>query len=139
MLVEMRRHRWGYGWRTDGAEWTLYHVKGPHGTLRAVLARNGQPLAAMQHRGRLLDIWSELLYDGAGYRLAHGPDPAGGSALIDGDNDQVLCVRGIRRTEITLHRAVPLPLLALVAIRSVEDWSVALEAGAWSETGGGSE
>ncbi len=132
-LVQMRRRRWGYGWRSGGAEWTLHHIAGPRGTLRAVLARNDQPLAAMQHRGRLLDIWSELLYDGAGYRLSHGPDPAGGCVLTDGDNDRVLWLRGIERTEITLHRAVPVPLLALVAIRSLEDWSVALEAGEWTE------
>lgn len=134
-LLEMRQHRWGYRWRSGGAEWTLHHVVGPRGTLRAVLARNEQPLAAMQHRGRLLDIWSELLYDGAGYRLAHGPVPAGGSVLMDGDNIQVLWLRGIQRIEITLHRPVPLPLLALVAIRSTDDWSVALEAGVGSEAG----
>lgn len=133
-LVHMRRHRWGYGWQSGGAEWTLDHIAGPRGTLRAVLARNEQPLAAMQHRGRLLDIWSELLYDGAGYRLSHEPGEASGCVLTDGDNNQVLWLRGIECAEITLYRAVPLPLLVMVAIRSLEDWLVALEAGEWGGT-----
>ena len=134
-LARMRRHRWGYEWQSAGAEWTLDHIEGPRGTLRAVLARNQQPLAAMQHRGRLLDIWSELLYDGVGYRFSRGPGPASGCVLTDGDNDRVLSVKGIERPEITLHRAVPLPLVVMIAIRSVEDRAVALEAGEWTETG----
>ena len=134
-LARMRRHRWGYEWQSAGAEWTLDHIEGPRGTLRAVLARNQQPLAAMQHRGRLLDIWSELLYDGVGYRFSRGPGPASGCVLTDGDNDRVLSVKGIERPEITLHRAVPLPLVAMIAIRSIEDGAVALEAGEWTETG----
>ena len=38
---------------------------------RMVLTRNGQPLAAMQYQGRLLDTWNEIIYDGRGYRLSH--------------------------------------------------------------------
>jgi len=135
-LARMYRHRWGYEWQSGGAEWTLHHIEGPRGTLRAVLARNEQPLAAMQHRGRLLDIWSELLYDEVGYRLSRGLDPASGCMLTNGDNDRVLSVRGIERAEITLYRPVPLPLLGMVAIRSLQDWSVALEAGEWIEASG---
>jgi signal transduction histidine kinase len=128
-LARMRRRRWGYEWQSRGADWMLTHIEGPRGTLRAVLARNQQPLAALQHRGRLLEMWSELLYDGMGYRFTCGADPAGGCVLTDGENGQVLSVKGIERPEMTLHRAVPLPLLLIVAVRSVEDWAVALGAG----------
>jgi signal transduction histidine kinase len=128
-LARMHRRRWGYEWQSEGAEWALTQIEGPRGTLRAVLARNQQPLAALQHRGRLLDMWTELLYDGMGYRFSCGAGPASGCTLTDGENNQVLSAKGMERPEITLHRAVPLPLMLMVAIRSVEDWSVALGAG----------
>jgi signal transduction histidine kinase len=128
-LARMRRRRWGYEWQSEGADWMLTYIEGPRGTLRAVLARNQQPLAALQHRGRLLDMWSELLYDGMGYRFSCGPSPASGCVLTDGENGRVLSVKGLERPEITLHRAVPLPLVLIVAIRSVEDWALALGAG----------
>jgi hypothetical protein len=129
----MHRRRWGYEWQSGDAEWMFTYIEGPRGTLRAVLARNQQPLAALQHRGRLLDMWSELLYDGMGYRFSCGPDPASGCVLTDGENGRVLSVRGIERPEITLHRAVPLPLIVIVAIRSVEDWAVAFGIGDGSD------
>jgi signal transduction histidine kinase len=129
MLARMHRRRWGYEWQSRDAEWMLTYIEGPRGTLRAVLARNQQPLAALQHRGRLLEMWSELLYDGMGYHFSCGPDPASGCVLTDGENGRVLSVKGIERPEITLHRAVPLPLMLVVAIRSVEDWAIALGTG----------
>lgn len=121
LLAHVRHHLWGYGWRSDGARWQLRHIEGPRGTMRSVLVRNGQPLAAAQHQGRLVSTWSEIVYDDSGYGLSCVPDPAGGCVLTDSAGEPVLSVSGLDVLQITLRRPVALPLLLMAAARILEE------------------
>jgi signal transduction histidine kinase len=125
--VRIRHRRHGYEWRLGGALWALRHVRGPKGTLREVLLRNGQPLAAAQRQGRLLNTWSEFIYDGRGYSLSCSLDSAGSCVLADRAGEEVLSIEGGAEPRIELRRALPLPLLAMVAVRIVDE--TAMEAG----------
>ena len=121
VLAQIRHHRWGYEWRADGVRWALQHVRGPRGTMRVVLVRNKQPLAAMQHQGRLLSTWSEIIFDGAGYGLACSADTSGECALVDGAGEPVLSISGYKPAYIALQRPVALPLLVMAAVRVLEE------------------
>jgi len=91
----------------------LRYVRGFSG--RAVLARNKQPLAAMQLQGRLLDAWTEVVYDGQGYRLSSERDRPDHFSLIDQAGEQVGYAEGGAGPQLVLSRALPLPLLVMVA------------------------
>jgi signal transduction histidine kinase len=112
-LARIRGHRWGYAWRSEGAAWALQHVRGPRNTSRAVLLRNEQPLAAAQLQGRLLNTWTEIVYDERGYRLSQAR--TGGSFLLtDQSGEELLSIEGGAILRVKLCRALPLPLLAMV-------------------------
>ncbi|MEE8390170.1 MAG: hypothetical protein V3S14_05155 [Anaerolineae bacterium] len=86
-----------------------------------MLTRNGQPLAAMQYRGRLLDTWTEIVYDGRGYRMSYVKDegrPAS-RVLVDEGGDESLFVEGGRAPQVELLR--PLPLLVMAAMRILDE------------------
>ncbi|MBN1933976.1 MAG: sensor histidine kinase [Anaerolineae bacterium] len=117
-LVQIRRIYAGYAWRSGGATWTLHYTARSRDWM--VLARNNQPLAALQSQGRLMNAWSELVYDDRGYRLACLKE-GNGCALIDQEGNEILAVRGGNAPQIELKRAIPLPLLAMVAARVVDD------------------
>ena len=115
--------RSGYEWRSEGASWALRHTSDLSG--REVLTRNGQPLAAIQYQGRLLNTWTEIVYDGRGYCLSRVKGHPGNCVLVDEAGDEVLFVVGARlprpySPQIELRRALPLPLLVMVAMRIVE-------------------
>jgi signal transduction histidine kinase len=116
--------RSGYEWRSEGASWALRHTSDLSG--REVLTRNGQPLAAIQYQGRLLNTWTEIVYDGRGYRLSRVKGHPGNCVLVDEVGDEVLFVVGARlprpySPQIELRRALPLPLLVMVAMRIVDE------------------
>lgn len=117
-LVQIRRIYAGYAWRSGGAMWALRYVARSRDWM--VLTRNNQPLAALQSQGRLMNSWSELVYDDRGYRLACAKE-GNSCALIDQDGNQVLVVMGGDTPQIELKRTVPLPLLTMVAARMVDD------------------
>ena len=117
--VRIHHSRRGYEWEAEGASWALRRVRGLGG--RAVLTRNGQPLAAMQQQGRLLNTWSEIIYDGRGYRLSTAKDQAGECFLADEGGDVLLRAEGDELPQVELERALPLPLLAMVFVRIVEE------------------
>jgi len=113
-------HGWsGYEWESQGASWALRHVRGLSG--RAVLTRNGQPVAAIQHQGRLLNTWSEIVYDGRGYRLSTVKGHPGSYVLADEGGDELLTAEGGDMPQVELRRALPLPLVVMVAMRVVND------------------
>ena len=118
-LIKVHASRSGYEWESQDASWALRHVRGLSG--RMVLTRNGQPLAAMQHQGRLLNTWSEIVYDGRGYRLSYVKGHPGRCVLVDEAGDEVLFVKDGDSLQIELRRALPLPLLAMVAMRIVDE------------------
>ena len=125
-LVRVRHRRFGYEWRSQRAMWALRSVRGLRGSM--VLLRNGQPLAAIQHQGRLLNIWSEIVYDGRGYRLSCCGGLSYDCTLVDGAGDLVLSVRGEDTPQIEVHRALPLPLLVMVAVRVADEMPSTKEA-----------
>jgi NarL family two-component system sensor histidine kinase LiaS len=120
-LVRLDRSRSGYEWETDGASWALRRIGGLSG--RTVLLRNGQPLAAMQYQGRLLNTWSEVIYDGRGYCLCYTKDKdrPDDRVLVDEAGDECLFVTDGDPLQITLRRALPLPLLVMAATRVLDE------------------
>jgi len=120
-LVQVEHSRSGYEWESNGASWALRRIHGLSG--RMVLTRNGQPLAAMQYQGRLLNTWSEIVYDGRGYRLSHVKGQPGCCVLADEVGDELLTALGGDAVQIELHRPLPLPLLVMVTMRVVDEVS----------------
>jgi NarL family two-component system sensor histidine kinase LiaS len=124
-LVRVHHGRSGYEWESQGASWALRHIRGLSG--RMVLTRNGQPLAAIQYQGRLLNTWSEIVYDGRGYRLSGVKGQPGSYVLADEAGDELLCIHGgdvhQQPSQIEVRRALPLHLLVMVAARSVDEVS----------------
>jgi hypothetical protein len=86
-----------------------------------VLTRNGQPLAAMQYQGRLLNTWSEIVYDRRGYRLSYVKGRPGCCVLVDEVGDELLTAASGDSPQIELHRPLPLPLLVMVTMRVVDE------------------
>jgi signal transduction histidine kinase len=122
--VRVHRSRSGYEWEHQDTSWALRYIRGLSG--RMVLTRNGQSLAAIQNQGRLLNTWSEIVYDGRGYRLAYAKGQAGRYVLADAEGDELLTAEGearLQRLQIELHRALPLQLLVMVAMRIVDEMS----------------
>jgi NarL family two-component system sensor histidine kinase LiaS len=118
-LVQVERSRSGYEWESNGASWALRRIRGLSG--RMVLTRNGQPLAAMQYQGRLLNTWSEIVYDGRGYRLSYVKGQPGRCVLVDEVGDELLFVENGDSPQIEVHRPLPLPLLVMVTMRVVDE------------------
>jgi len=94
-----------------------------------VLTRNGQPLAAMQYQGRQMDTWSEIVYDGRGYRLSYVKGRPRNCVLADEAGEELLCATAGVPCQIELRRALPLPLLAMAALRIVDEMSSTRAAG----------
>ena len=118
-LVRLHPSRSGYEWEADGASWALRRIRGLSG--RMVLTRNGQPLAAVQYQGRLLNTWSEIVYCGRGYRLSRVKGQPGSCVLVDEANDEVFLAEGGALPRIELRRALPLPLLVIAVMRIVDE------------------
>ena len=118
-LVRVRCGRSGYEWEAQGASWALRNVRGVSG--RMVLARNGQPLAAMQQRGRMLHTWYEIVYDGRGYCLSYIKGRPGGHVLKDEAGDALITAEGSDPDQLKLRRAVPLPLLIVATIHIADE------------------
>jgi hypothetical protein len=128
-------HRGGYQWQWERATWVLRPVRAPSGVLRAVLMRNRQPIAALQSQGRLLNRWTEFIYDDRGYRLLPTKDQpgqgrAGGRAhdarrparymLLDRDQETLLTIEQGELFQARLCRALPLPLLIAALVQTID-------------------
>jgi signal transduction histidine kinase len=114
------RHTWrGFSWKCDGARWQLHNYGGL--SRRMVLFRNGQPVAALQYRGRQLHAWSEVVYDGRGYRISQDAKTPERYILRDHTGDLLLTVHHKIPTEVTLERPLPVQLIILVALRILEE------------------
>jgi signal transduction histidine kinase len=117
LRVHVRLHRSGYKWKHGGASWALRRVRGPGGSQRAVLTYNRQPLAALQAQGRLLNAWTEIIYDDRGYRLSQVKGRAGSYVLVDQEDKELLQIEGGAVPELRLCRALPLPLLVIAVLQ----------------------
>ncbi len=123
-LALVRCTRSGYHWKERAASWALRYISGAHDKM--ALLRNDQPLAALQSQGKLLNAWSEIVYDGRGYRLSCAQERTGGCALVDQDGDQVLLIHGALSLQVTLCRALPLPLVVMAIMRNLDETSSAV-------------
>jgi len=85
----------------------------------------------MQYHGRLLNTWSEIIFDGRGYRLSYASSQPGQFLLSDELGEDLLNVDCRGLPVMTLQRPLPLPLLALVASRIADE--KAFDAGAQAE------
>jgi hypothetical protein len=124
--IRIRHHRSGYEWRSDNATWALKHIRGPSNTTRAVLMRNGQPLAAMQLQGRLLGAWTEIIYDQQGYRLAQDKTSIARYRLTDQSGEDLALIEGGPAFCVQISRAIPLPLLLMVILQVGTETPLAL-------------
>jgi hypothetical protein len=122
-------HRAGYRWHWEQASWVLQHVRAPSGVFRAVLMRNRQPLAALQSQGRLLNRWTEIVYDGRGYRLLPAKRtleqsrlerPGWSYALQDRDQETLLYITEGVSLQAEVCRTLPLPLLVAVLMQTID-------------------
>jgi signal transduction histidine kinase len=128
--LRVRVRRSGCHWRWERANWALHHVRAPSGVLRAVLTRNRQPLAALQSQGRLLNRWTEFVYDGRGYQLlpvkeqpgqrAPAQPPSTRYVLQACAQEPLLTIEQSEGLQAKLHRALPLPLLLVVLIQTID-------------------
>ena len=122
-LVKLYSSRSGYEWECDRASWALRLIRGVGN--RMILTRNGQPLAAIQYQGRLLDTWSEIIYNGRGYRFSYvkegDRDGLGDHVLEDEAGNELLLVESGDLRQIELRCALPLSLLVIVTMRSVSE------------------
>jgi len=123
-LARIHRSPSGYEWEDANASWALRRVRGLSG--RIVLRRNRQPLAAVQYQGRQMNTWSEIIYDDRGYRLAYTKGDTGCSfKLVDESGQELLCFNGNGTYQITIYRALPLPLLLMTTARIIDELAVA--------------
>ncbi len=124
-LVRMHRGLSGYEWEETNASWALRRIGGANG--RMALKRNNQPLAAIQYQGRQMNTWSEIVYDNRGYRLAYNKSEAGCSYILTNETgEELLCFNGKGAYQITVYRALPLPLLIMVTARIIDELAVAM-------------
>jgi signal transduction histidine kinase len=126
-LAVVHRSKSGYEWESQGASWALRYVRGLKGNM--VLTRNRQPLAAMQYQGRKMNTWSEIVYDGRGYRLTYVKGHPCDCVLEDQVGEELLGVTRGACHQIELRRALPLPLLVMVSLRVVNEMFSATGAG----------
>jgi signal transduction histidine kinase len=118
VLARLRRTASGSHWRLSGIRWSFKRVAGLAG--KGVLYRNGQPLAAVQYQGRQMNMWSEFVYAGRGYRLGCS-GPGGASSLTDEAGQELLQLSTDGSLVITLLCPLPLPLLNMVLLRYLEE------------------
>ncbi len=122
-LVRIHEGNSGYEWEVDGASWALRREPGLSG--RMVLTRNRQPLAAVQYQGRQMHTWTEMIYNGRGYRLSYMKNRTCAYRLEDDAGTELLCVEPDDLPEVRLQRALPLHLLVTVVARVLDEKSTA--------------
>ncbi|MEJ5309816.1 MAG: sensor histidine kinase [Anaerolineae bacterium] len=124
-LARIHRSPSGYEWEDANASWALRRIRGLSG--RMVLTRNKQPLAAVQYQGRQMNTWSEIIYDNRGYRLAYTKSDAGCAFILyDEIGQELLHCKNNGAYQITVYRALPLPLLLMTTARIVDELAVML-------------
>jgi len=123
-LIKVYRGLSGYRWGIDGVTWRLQSVQASSGGM--LLLCNGRPVAAMQRRTRLLDAWSEIIYDQQGYRLCFVQDQTCPWILKDEAGEALLHADCSDLPRIELRQAIPLPLLLMVLLRILENTRLGL-------------
>ncbi|MGC9469464.1 MAG: sensor histidine kinase [Anaerolineae bacterium] len=117
-LVRLRPDRGGISWEMGHGSWTLRRVRGLKG--RAVVERNEQPLAAMQVQSEDPETVIEIIYDNHFYALSY---PTGSSVSFTLASEDGAPVLAASEDVVKCHQAMPLPLLATVLARVIDDAS----------------
>ncbi len=118
-LIRIRHTGRGFTWKCDGARWQLRNFGGL--SRRMVLFRNGQPIAAMQYRGRQMNECSEIVYDGRGYRISQVQEENQYYSVKDQAGDQLFSIHNGTHLEVRLERPLPVHLIILVVLRIFEE------------------
>jgi signal transduction histidine kinase len=124
-VMRLHREHNGIRWQTGDSRWALHRITGRQG--RAILERNDQPLAAMQHRDHHLDPWTDIIYDDRFYCLAAGDGPASRDRFVLTDESNETLVE-IEELDLCLHQALPVPLVLMVAARAIDEGALQHEA-----------
>jgi signal transduction histidine kinase len=119
-LVRIHQGNLGYEWEADGASWALRREQSSNG--RMVLTRNRQPLAAIQYQGRQMHAWTEIIYNGRGYRLSYIKNRTCAYRLEDEAGAELLCVEPENLAKIKLQRTLPLHLIVMIIVRILDNW-----------------
>jgi hypothetical protein len=97
--------------------------------------RNRQPLAALQSQGRLLNRWTEIIYDSRGYRLVPAKRELGQRqldqtvsprpktdvyTLQDREGETLLRIREDSCLQARLTRTLPLPLVIAALMQAID-------------------
>jgi len=119
-LVEIYNTANGYGWELEGVQCELRRVRGQQG--RAILTFKRQAVAALQYQGRQIRTWTEIHFDDHGYSLVSGRDDLDTLVLYDeGGNIMADLKWSGDNLSIAVQQAIPLPLLAVIAARAVDE------------------
>lgn len=121
-LMHLHPEHSGVGWEESNAHWALRRITGRQG--RAILERNEQPLAALQHRSHQLDVWTDIVYDDRFYCLTatepSADDLAESSWFVLTDESNTVLAE-MDNTDIHLRAPLPLPLLMIITARLIEE------------------
>ncbi len=71
----------------------------------------------MQLQGRLVSTWTEIVYDGRGYRLAQDKSCPNSYRLTDQSGEELMLIKGGPLLTVELSRALPLALLVMVVLQ----------------------
>jgi hypothetical protein len=75
----------------------------------------------MQYRGRQMNTWSEVVYDGRGYRISQSQGNPQAYVVKDQVGDLLLSIENGNPMKINLERPIPVHLIILVALRIIEE------------------
>jgi len=119
-LVEIYSTVNGYSWEMEGAPWELRRMRGQQG--RAILTFKRQAVAAMQYQGRQIHSWTEVNFDDHGYSLVPERETPDRWTLYDEGGATLAELQGSGNDlSLTLRQALPLPLLAMIVARMLDE------------------
>jgi hypothetical protein len=75
----------------------------------------------MQYRGRQMHTWSEIVYDGRGYRISLEREDAQHYLVKDQSGEIMLTLLHNSSFEINLTRPLPVQFIILVVLRIMEE------------------
>lgn len=137
-LVHLSPERGRIAWDAGDAHWSLRHISGGPG--RAILERNDQPMAALQHRGHETGSHTDIIYDDRTYTLTTSAEDQESFVLTDAASGETLVT--FEGAHVQVDHRLPLPLIVMVAARVIDETptrSAAREPHAPSSNASGSE
>ncbi len=119
-LLEIYSTASGYTWELEGAPWELRRMRGQQG--RAILMSKRQAVAALQYQGRQIRTWTEVIFDDHGYSLVPERDTPEILTVYDESGTTMAQLKWSGNDlSVVLQQAIPLPLLAMITARSLDE------------------